>query len=41
MYKTTDVHIPEDIIPPTHEVRMKSAHHKKQEKHDKLMSKAC
>ena len=23
MYKTTDLHRPEDIIPPTYEVRMK------------------
>ena len=41
MYKATDLHRPEDIIPPTYEVRMKNARQKKQEKYDKLASKAC
>ena len=36
----TDLHRPEDITPPTYEVRMKNAHHKKHEKYDKLTSKA-
>ena len=41
MYKTTDLHRPEDIIPPTYEVRMKNARQtKKQKKYDKLASKA-
>ena len=40
MYKTTDLHRPEEIIPPTYEVRMKNARQKKQEKYDKLASKA-
>ena len=40
MYKHTAIQRPEDIIQPTYEVRMKSARQKKQEKYDKLMSKA-
>ena len=40
MYKVTDLQRPEDIIPPTYEVRIKNARLKKQEKYDKLMSKA-
>ena len=40
MYKVTELHRPEDIIPPTYEVRMKSARQKKQEKYDKLASTA-
>ena len=39
MYKT-EGHRPEEIIPPTYEVRMKNARQKKQEKYDKLASKA-
>ena len=39
MYKTEE-HRPEEIIPPTYEVRMKNARQKKQEKYDKLASKA-
>ena len=41
MYKATDVQRPEDILPPTYAVRIKSARLKKQEKYDKLMPKAC
>ena len=40
MYKTTVLHRPEDIIPPTYEVIMKSARQKTQEKYDKLALKA-
>ena len=40
MYKTTDLHRPEEIIPPTYEVRMKNARQRKQEKYDELASKA-
>ena len=40
MYKATEILRPEDIEPPLYEVRMKSARQKKQEKYDKLMSKA-
>ena len=40
MYKTTDLHRPDDIIPPTYEVRMKNARQKKQKKYDKIVSKA-
>ena len=40
MYKHTEIQRPEDIIPPTYEVRIKSARLKKQKKYDKLMSKA-
>ena len=40
MYKVTDLHRPEDIIPPTCEVRMKSARQKNQANYDKLTSKA-
>ena len=40
MYKTTDLHRPDDIIPPTYEVRMKNARQKKHKKYDKLASKA-
>ena len=40
MYATTDLHIPDDIIPPTYEVIMKSARQKKQEKYAKLASSA-
>ena len=40
MYKHTAVQNPEDIIPPTYEVRMKNARQKKQKKYDKLASKA-
>ena len=40
MYKHTTRQNPEDIIPPEYEVRMKSAREKKQEKYDKLASKA-
>ena len=40
MYKTTEGHRPEEIIPPTYEVRMKNARQKKQEKYDKLASTA-
>ena len=41
MYKATDLQRPEDILPPTYAVRIKSARLKKQEKYDKLMPKAC
>ena len=41
MYKTTDLQRHDDIIPPTYEVRIKSARMKKQAKYDKLMLKAC
>jgi hypothetical protein len=40
MYNNRDVQRPEAIIPPTYEVRMKNAREKKQEKYDKLASKA-
>ena len=40
MYKHTTIQNPEDILPPAYEVRMKSAREKKQEKYEKLMSKA-
>jgi hypothetical protein len=40
MYKATDVQRPEDIVAPTHEVRMKKAREKKQDKYDKLTSNA-
>ena len=40
MYKHTEILRPEDIEPPLYEVRIKSARLKKQEKYDKLMSKA-
>ena len=40
MYKHTEIQNPEDIIPPTYEVRMKNARQKKQDKYDKLASKA-
>ncbi len=41
MYKHTEIQRPEDIIPPTYEVRMKNARqNKKQEKYNKLASKA-
>ena len=40
MYKHTEIQRPEDIIPPTYEVRMKNARQKKQEKYDKLASTA-
>ena len=40
MYKATEIQKCNDIIPPTHEVRMKSARMKKQKKYDKLMSNA-
>ena len=40
MYKTTDLQRPADITPPTYEVRIKSARMKKQQKYDKLASKA-
>ena len=40
MYKVNEASRPEDIIPPTYEVRMKSARQKKQSKYDKLMLKA-
>ena len=40
MYKTTDLQKPEDITPPTYDVRIKNACLKKQKKYDKLMSKA-
>ena len=38
--KPTAILRPEDIEPPLYEVRMKSARQKKQQKYDKLMSKA-
>ena len=40
MYKVEDSIKNENIIPPTHEVRMKNAREKKQEKYDKLTMKA-
>ena len=40
MYKVNEVLRPEDIEPPLYEVRMKNARQKKQEKYDKLASKA-
>ena len=40
MYKVNEVSRPEDIEPPLYEVSMKNARQKKQEKYDKLMSKA-
>jgi ribosome-binding protein aMBF1 (putative translation factor) len=40
MYKATDVQRPEDIVAPSYEVRIKNAREKKQEKYDKLASKA-
>ena len=40
MYKVEDSINNENIIPPTHEVRMKNAREKKQEKYDKLTMKA-
>ena len=40
MYKHTEIQNPEDIIPPTYEVRMKNARQKKQKKYYKLASKA-
>ena len=40
MYKVNEVLRPEDIEPPLFEVRMKTARQKKQDKYDKLMSKA-
>ena len=40
MYKTTAIQRPEDITPPTYEVRTKNARLKKQAKYDKLMLKA-
>ena len=40
MYKHTEIQRPEDIEPPLYEVRMKNARQKKQEKYDKLASKA-
>ena len=40
MYKVDKVSRAEDLEPPLYEVRMKNAREKKQEKYDKLMSKA-
>jgi hypothetical protein len=40
MYNNRDIQRPEAIIPPTYEVLMKSAREKKQDKYDKLVSKA-
>ena len=40
MYQATDLQRPEDIIPPTYEVRINNARMMKQKKYDKLMSKA-
>ena len=40
MHKGNEVLRPEDIEPPLYEVRMTSARHKKQDKYDKVMSKA-
>ena len=40
MYNANVILRPEDIEPPTYEVRMKNARQKKQEKYDKLASKA-
>ena len=40
MYKVNEALRPEDIEPPTYEVIMKSARHKKHETYDKLASKA-
>ena len=37
MYKHTDFQRPEDILPPTYEVRITSARMKNQNKYDKLM----
>ena len=41
MYKVVDSQRPQDIIPPTYEVRMNNALQQKQDKYDKLASKAC
>ncbi len=40
MCKATDLQRPQDILPPTYEVRIKSARLKNKKKYDKLMSKA-
>ena len=40
IYKVTDLQRTEHIIPPTYGVRIKNARLKKQDKYDKLMSKA-
>ena len=40
MYKTTDSQRPEDILPPTYEVRIQNARMTKQEKYNKLPPKA-
>ena len=40
MYEHTEIQRPEDIVPPTYEVRMKNARQNKQDKSDKLTSKA-
>ena len=40
MYEVDKILKSEDVIPPTYEVRMKNAREKKQDKYDKLMSKA-
>ena len=40
MFTHTEIHKCNDIIPPTHEVRMKIARMKTQEKYEKIMSNA-
>ena len=40
MYKHTERQRPEDILPPTYEVRINNARLKKQEQYEKLSSKA-
>jgi hypothetical protein len=40
MYKHTEIQRPEDIVPPTYEIRMEHAHQKKQQNYDKPTSQA-
>jgi hypothetical protein len=40
MYKHTEIQRPEDIVPPTYEVRMEHAHQNKQQNYTKPTSKA-
>ena len=40
MYKHTEIQRPENIVPPTYEVRMENARQNKQDKYDKLTSNA-